>query len=106
MKVFRFHHRWLIANNLCEDLKASRMQRIIRFCVNSTSRLLLFYWFTLSAIYAVDEINAANFNDALFAIFQMTAGSCAMLIISTVTPNRSNIRIAIEKFQNLVDDCE
>lgn len=106
MKVFRFHHPWLIANNMCEDLSASRMQRIIRFCANSTNRVLLLYWLLLSAVYASDAVKADNFNDALFAIFQITAGSCAMLIISTVTPNRSNIRIAIGKFQNLVDDCE
>lgn len=103
MKVFRLHHLWLIWNNMCDDDNFQSKKLLISFGIIFFEQTMLLHLFVTSLMYALDQLKVGDIENALYGIFQLTAGCFGFAITLALHYNRKMTRTVFEKIQNIAD---
>lgn len=106
MIVFYWQKLIFIYSNMCEDVNLSIKRRILFVTIDIIHRLVAIYICICSITFIYFNFNSSNKENLIFAAFQASATIILLVTITSISWNKQDINMNIEKVQELVNQCK
>lgn len=106
MKHFGLHYNYLVFNNFCVFDEQNFHQKCKIYFFNIIQYIFLINVHITSSIYALIMIQLNDFENFLYAIFQVSAFSITFVIVVTFIHYKDVVQLIFQKMNNSMMDCE